>query len=282
MHDKYGNLIETIRELTGNNIEEAKSYLVESRLREVLNDYRLRDFDEIAKKIKDNDDPEFTEKVIERITTHETRFFRDESIFEALTQQIIPEWLDRRRSSSNLLRSSGLRIWSAASSTGQEPYSIRMMLLEKMPEIAERTTILATDISRGVLDRAESGIYSKYEIARGLPSGLLRAYFTARSDGWYEINETVKRNITFQKHNLISDPYPGPFDIIFCRNVAIYFDGPTRKKIYSNLKQSLHDDGFMVPGSAESLMKCIDNYNIRRFKSGRYYQFFPPQSPIPV
>lgn len=294
---EHARLVSAIHRLTGVFLEDDKLYLLDSRLGELIKKHGLRNWDEAATKLEAGTDQEFIDSLVDRITTHETRFFRDESIFDALIMQIVPEWLKRNGLSvdgifgntMNIWASdagttisssmtpaggvagSGLRIWCAACSTGQEPYSIAMMLTEKMPRVAAITNILASDISQDTLRRAREGAYTRFEIDRGLPETYRKRYFTTEGDN-FRINESMRKAITFRQVNLISDPFPTGQDIIFCRNVSIYFTDEQKKVLYRRLKEALKPDGILVLGSAESLSGYLENFVIREFGLARYYE----------
>ncbi|MBI3396542.1 MAG: protein-glutamate O-methyltransferase CheR [Spirochaetia bacterium] len=216
-------------------------------------------------------DHEFTERVIDKITTHETRFFRDESIFDALVLQIIPEWLERKGAGPVQRGESPLHIWSAGCSTGQEPYSIAIMIREKFPALAGITSILATDISVHTLVKAERGWFSSFEADRGIPPHILSRYFDAH-EGGYLVKQHVRDMIQFKKHNLIADPYPAGMDIALCRNVCIYFTETQKRGIFERLARSLKVDGTLILGTAESLVNFYSNYVLRECGLARYYE----------
>lgn len=264
--------MQSILKLTGVHLEDSKLYLLEARLSEIMKEYNLVSYDQVAMKLEKRDDRVFIDKVIENITTHETRFFRDESVYDAFILQIIPEWFDKNRITPLNLKGTKLQIWSAACSTGQEPYSIAMMLLEKFPQLAGSISILGTDISKYTLDKASTATFTKFEVERGLPSSYLQKYFEPNGDK-YILKKSVASCVSFKQHNLMTDPYPGQFDIIFCRNVAIYFTESARKEIYNKLKNALKQEGVLMLGSSESLMGYIDNYVLRDFGLARYYEF---------
>jgi len=279
MPDQHELIREALQTLTGVKIDADKIYLIETRLNDILTDYSLETFDRMAAKIKEGNDPVFLSRVTEKITTHETRFFRDESIFDALVMQIIPEWLEKKGLSRMTLGNARLDIWSAACSTGQEPYSIMMMLKEKMPDIAAITRVVGTDISQETIDKAVKGIYSKFEVERGMPENLLPKYFSQEGAG-YKINESLRQNIQFKKHNLIADPYPGPFDIVFIRNVAIYFEDSVKKDIFKKIRNVTKPDGILVLGSSENLTGYMTDFILREFGLARYYEINSSQVTI--
>ncbi len=190
-------------------------------------------------------------RIIDAITTNETLFFRDGSPFEALQHKALPELIDAKAKTVHARR---LRIWSAACSTGQEPYSIAMVLHELIPNIANWDIhILATDISDTVLKQASRGTYSSFEIERGLQPALLQRYFTRQGNA-YKVKDELRGLVSFGRQNLHeSFTNTGPFDIIFCRNVVIYFNATARKDVFHRLSNALATDGYLFVGSAESL-----------------------------
>lgn len=265
-------LLEVIQNLTGVYLTKEKTYLLETRLHQLMKEYNLKTYDEVALKLFRNDDKEFYNKLVDKITTHETRFFRDESIFDALVKQIIPEWMERNQiTPSNVNKV--LKIWSAACSYGQEPYSIAISINEHFPFLLPKTYILATDISKDVIERAQQGIYTEFEMSRGIPDFIRNKYFD-KIEKEYKIKDLIKNKVEFKIHNLISDIYPSGFHIIFLRNVLIYFDLDTRKSIIDRVINSLQNkEGFLIMGSSENLFQITNNYIIREFGLARYYEF---------
>ncbi len=273
MGAEHAHLRDSIFRITGMKIEDDKLYLIETRLSDVMKAYSLTSYDEVAQRLNENSDNLFTSRVIEKITTHETRFFRDESVFDALVMQILPEWMEKRGINRRAIPPGAkLEIWSCGCSTGQEPYSISMMLNEKMPEIARITTILGTDISQETIERAQSAVYSKFEVERGVPEVLLDRYFDKKDANSFAVKEQVKKMANFKVHNLVRDPISGSFDIIFFRNVAIYFEESQRKLLYESMKNHVKKDGVLVLGSAESLSGYVKDYIIREYGLARYYE----------
>ena len=276
--DMEKNLVETILSMTGIHITPDKYYLLESRLNEVMRECNFHSYDEIAALLKQSHDSELAHSVIDKITTHETLFFREESIFDALVLQILPEWLERNPETATIPQN--ITVWSAGCSTGQEPYSIAMAICEKFPKLSPRVKITATDISRHTLEKAEKGIYTKFEIDRGMPPHLLKKYFHEKihagnappGNPLFEISNDIKGMVQFKRHNLTSLEAPGLFDIIFCRNVCIYFQEELRKKIYESLIASLKVDGALVLGAAETLYGIIPNVIVRECGMARYFE----------
>ncbi|EID99655.1 CheR family methyltransferase [Leptospira licerasiae] len=270
MQDTTFELMEVIKQATGISLTEEKIYLLESRLSDILSDYNLSDFGQLSKKFKEGYDLEFNEKVIERVTTHETRFFRDESIFGAILERIIPEILERKQQ-----KDAKIKIWSAACSTGQEPYSVAISIHEKYPQLFKNISITATDIAKDTIEKAKSGIYSAFEIGRGLSEAHLAKYFDPVSKGLYVVNEEVRSVIEFKQHNLIYDPYPSNCDLILCRNVSYYFDQQERRSLFNKIEKALNQDSFLILGSAESISEYSKNFIIREFGLCRFYELNP-------
>ncbi|HNA80609.1 MAG TPA: protein-glutamate O-methyltransferase CheR, partial [Turneriella sp.] len=251
MSDKaFPGIAAAIKRLTGLHIEPEKYYLFEHRFPEVMKEHGISDFDQLLSAIEKGTDNKLLGRVIEKITTHETRFFRDESIFDALAEQILPEWKDRNALPGNELQYPPLKLWSAACSTGQESYSIAIILAEFHPQLVKKAQIIATDISQESVERAAAGRYTNFELSRGLPEKFKRKYFSD-VEGGAMINRTLLPSIDFRTHNLITQPAPDKFDIIFCRNVAYYFAQDTRKQLFEKMQASLKSDGVLILGSAE-------------------------------
>jgi len=194
-------------------------------------------------------------KAIDALTTNETLFFRDHHPFEALRQQIIPSLLEKNAAFRKLT------IWSAASSTGQEPYSLAMLLREHFPQLATwRVSILGTDLSPTVLKVAQAGEYSQLEVNRGLPASYLVKYFTQQGLKWH-IKDDVRRLVEFRAMNLIQTwPMMPQFDLVLIRNVMIYFDVETKKAILKKIKTCLSPDGYLFLGSSETTMNLDSDY----------------------
>ncbi|MCE9596670.1 MAG: protein-glutamate O-methyltransferase CheR [Spirochaetia bacterium] len=259
-----------IRERTGFDLGLDKNYLIEGRLASMLSAYGCESYDSLAHTI--DSDPLAYSDFVERITTHETLFFRDESLYTALAAQIIPEWLNRSQTGR-------LSIWSAGCSTGQEPYSILMILQKAFPQVFERTDMRGTDISSVTIARAKQGIFTSHAIGRGLSEDFLSRFFRV-TDTQYQVNAELRAKVDFEVHNLQDLPYRGQYDIIFCRNVLIYFDHPLRRLVLEGFRKCLKPNGVLVLGSAESVQGYVDNYIIRECGLARYYEFNAPNVTI--
>ena len=229
-------------------LEPGKEYLVETRLTPLAQQQGFASLTEYIERMRS--EPKVNgihHKAVEALTTNETLFFRDYHPFEALRRSILPALLQQRASARRLT------IWSAACSTGQEPYSLAMLLLEHFPQLADWTvSILATDLSPVVVKLAQEGRYSQFEVNRGLPATYLVKYFTQQNETWC-IKDEVKRFIEFREMNLV-EPWPvmPPFDLVFLRNVMIYFDVETKKAILKRIRNCLLPHGCLFLGTAET------------------------------
>ena len=265
-----------VRDLCGVVLDETKGYLIDSRLAEIATAAACADFGDFCQKARS--DMTLQNRIIDAITTQETLFFRDNSPFEALKQKAIPETIDIKASSPFPKR---LRIWSAACSTGQEPYSIAMTLAEIIPDIANwDINILATDICDAAIAKASLGKYGRHEVQRGMSPLKLSKYFNEESDGW-RIKEDLRYLIRFDRRNLLK-PFTGlgPFDIFFCRNVAIYFETDVKRKLFNSLSDRLTPHGYLFTGSSESLNSLDSRFKAQQHCRSVFYQ--PNKRPEPA
>jgi chemotaxis protein methyltransferase CheR len=243
--DNYRFLQEHIRRQSGIVLDDGKDYLIEARLLPVAMEHGLKSLDDLCLKLRLLSDISLQRKVVEAMTTNETYFFRESTHFDALRSYVIPALLELRRAEQKLA------FWSAASSTGQEAYSLAMLLCE-MGLDSWDLRIVATDISSPVLERATSGIYNRVEIERGLPPALRAKYCTQRSDDSWEVKPMVRRMTTFQLFDLrFNIRARGPFDVVFCRNVLIYFDPITKSRIVEDIHTALKPGGYLFLGGSE-------------------------------
>ena len=228
-----------------------KGYMLETRLSPLLRQEGLPSLDALAVKLKDPRAAALAQAVTEALTTNESSFFRDGKPFDHL-RKVLPALAAARSPGMPL------RIWSAACSTGQEAYSIAMVLKE-LPQLAgRRVEIIGTDISREVLDRAKEGLYTQFEVQRGLPAKLLVQHFRPESGKW-RIAQELRGMARFENWNLLGDLRPlGKFDIIFCRNVLIYFDAPTKSRVLAALAGQMAPDGVLYLGGAETVLGLSD------------------------
>jgi chemotaxis protein methyltransferase CheR len=241
-----------VMDLCGVYLDSSKAYLIDSRLSEISKRANCASYAELARKARYGNDRALQASIVDAITTHETLFFRDDSPFQALTHKVVPDLIDAKANTAFPKR---LRIWSAACSTGQEPYSLAITLRELIPDIDSwDVRIHASDVSNESVQKASAGFYAAHEIERGLDKARLNKYFTANGGTWQAKHE-IRGLISFERRNLL-EPFRGlgPFDIIFCRNVAIYFTPTARDDMFNRLAQVLNPNGYLFIGSQESLM----------------------------
>jgi len=236
-------------------LEVEKKYLVESRLLPLAHKEGYSSISELVGKLRVGSPNGLHEKVVEAMTTNETSFFRDVIPFDALKKVVLPETFQKRTTERRL------NIWCGASSTGQEPYTIALILREYFPNYSDwKIGITATDLSTEVLSRARAGRYSQLEVNRGLPAPLLVKYFQRLGTEW-QLKEEVRRLVEFRQLNLIDAAWGIlPADIVFLRNVLIYFDVPTKKAILKKVRQILRPDGYLFLGGAETTMNLDDAF----------------------
>ncbi len=259
--------------LCGINIEASKAYLLETRLGKLLESEKCDSFTTFYYKAKADSSKLLEKQIIDAITTNETLFFRDASPFDLLKHKIIPEMIDHRSTSVPKGSPVPIRIWSAACSTGQEIYSIAIVLRELLgPNHNYSIKLLGTDISDTAIKQASYGVYNKFEIERGLPREKLQRYFTTQGESW-KISDEIRAMATFRKFNLMeSFSSLGKFDIIFCRNVAIYFILEDRIKVFNKVADSLEMDGYLMIGATESLTGVCPRFIPKRHLKSIFYQ----------
>ena len=260
----YEFLRKLLKERSGLDLSPDKQYLVESRLIPLARKVGLPGITELVQKMKSGSEA-LTSDVVEAMTTNETFFFRDKIPFDHLRDTMMPALLQARASRRSL------RIWCAASSTGQEPYSIAMCLKELGAALAGwRVEIIGTDLSQAVLEKSRAGIFSQFEVQRGLPIQLLVKHFTQVGELW-QINPDIRAMVQYRQLNLLHDfAQLGTFDVIFCRNVLIYFDQETKARIFERLVKAVEPDGFMVLGAAESVVGISDAFRPYPERRGLY------------
>jgi len=233
-----------------------KAYLLESRLLSVARKAGARDLSGLVVKLRAPDSDALAAEVVEAMTTNETFFFRDKLPFQHLREVIVPPLLAARGPRRRL------RIWSAACSSGQEPYSLAMALKEMGDVLSGwRIEIVGTDIASEVLDRARLGVFSQFEVQRGLPIQYLIKYFTQSGEMW-EVSPVIRNMVRFEPFNLLNDAARlGMFDVIFCRNVLIYFDPDTKAQVLDRLAHVSQADGYLVLGAAETVIGLSEMWN---------------------
>jgi chemotaxis protein methyltransferase CheR len=252
--DTYRFVSDLLRRHSGLSLGTGKEYLLESRLPAVAEAFGLRTVEALLDALRQQPSAALIKATCDAMTTNETLFFRDSKPFVAFEQQLLPVALRRARAAGR-----PLRIWCAAASTGQEPYSLAMILASQERLLAGTPVeLLATDYSYAALERARAGVYNQFEVQRGLPVQHLIRYFTERPDG-FQISEDIRRRVTFEYRNLL-DPFPAhwSFDVIFCRNVLIYFDVPTKKDVVERMARHLTPGGALVLGGTESTLGITD------------------------
>jgi len=271
--DEFTLFSKYIYAISGIHIEPSKTYLLETRLGKLLETEGCSSFADLYSHIKKDVSKNLEKKIIDAITTNETLFFRDSNPFDLLKYKIIPELIDRRTPKGQVKGNIPLRIWSAACSTGQEVFSIAMVLREMLGDLSKYNIhLLGTDLSDAAIKQASYGTYNKFEIDRGLPRELLQRYFVANGANW-KIADEIRYMATFRKLNLLQ-PFSnlGRFDIIFCRNVAIYFTLDDRKKLFDKLADVLETDGYLIIGSTESLTGVSSRFKPCRHLKSVFYQ----------
>jgi len=273
-------LAQYIYNISGIYLDQDKGYLLETRLNPLLSAHHCDSFMALYHKARADASHRLDKEVVNAISTNETLFFRDSKPFELLKNKIIPDLVDHR-SAAGGPRKIKLRIWSAACSTGQEVYSIAISLLETLGNLADYDiTLLGTDISDEAVAKASYGLYGKFEIERGLPKKTLQRYFTPAAGGW-RVKDEIRSLAVFKKFNLM-DSYAGlgSFDIIFCRNVAIYFTNADKRKLFQKLAQVLVSDGCLIIGGSESLGGIAPQFKARNYLQGAYYQLQGTEEPV--
>ncbi|MGV1098868.1 CheR family methyltransferase [Thiovibrio sp. JS02] len=261
-----------IHEMTGIVISREKAYLLESRLRPLVAAHGFGGFGELYLAARAGNGGELTKEIIDAITTNETFFFRDKKPFELLRNKILPDIIDRRRRAGGMGRIP-LRIWSAACSSGQEVYSIAMTLAEMLPVREYDIRILGSDISNKALAAASYGQYSAFDVQRGLPESMRDKYFLPGAGSALRVRDELRAMVRFEKINLLQPlMHQEKFDVIFCRNVAIYFSRPDKEKLFGNLRRMLQPDGALLLGGSETLAGMETGLVSRNYLQGIYYQ----------
>ncbi|WP_375458096.1 CheR family methyltransferase [uncultured Enterovirga sp.] len=246
--DEFAFLRRFLRERSGLDLQVERRYLAESRLRPVWRAAGLDSAGALIGRLMQREDGALSQAVLDAMATHETMFFRDRATFETLKSVVLPRLVAARG------RVRRLRIWSAAASTGQEAYSVAMLLADlPAPGLSGwQVTILGTDLSEAVLARARTGTYSQFEVQRGLPIRSLLQHFTQGSEGW-TVSPALRRAVEFRTFNILDDMRPlGRFDLVLCRNLLIYLDGPTKARLLAKLAGVLAPDGVLCLGATET------------------------------
>jgi len=260
-----------LEQASGIVLGDNKHYLVNSRLNRILKDKKLKELGELVKILESGRDRGLQTEVVDAMTTNETSWFRDTHPYRILQEVLLPEI------SKN--RGAPVRIWSAACSTGQEPYSVSMTVQEfltKNPGSAVDVQIVATDISPAVLEDAKSGYYDAMAVARGLPADARARYFEQDKNHWeerWQVRENIRRRVRFTHGNLLASYSAlGRFDIIFCRNVLIYFSSESKVDIIKRMADILNPGGYLFLGASEAITQYSDEFNMVRCNPGVVYQ----------
>ena len=258
-------IAQLLKERSGLALNKEKAYLLESRLNPVARKWNISGFDELAQAIRNKKDEALLVDVTEAMTTNESFFFRDQKPFDQFSEIVLPHLLKARAAKRSF------RIWCAACSSGQEPYTLAMLLKEHAAKLAGwRVEILATDLSNEILDKAKEGLYSQFEVQRGLPISLLVKNFAQIGDRW-QIDDSLRKMVRFQQFNLLDDfSSLGKFDVVFCRNVLIYFDTLTKTTVLNGMADLLPPDGFLYLGGAETVLGTTDRFQIMQGQRGIY------------
>lgn len=240
----------------GVHLDDSKSYLVQNRLRPLLRELGIESIADLVRRVDESRDRQLQNQVVDALTTHETLFFRDQSPFQTIESEIIPAV--RKEASARGTKPS-LRIWSAACSSGQEPYSVAIKLLESLWDFANwQISITASDVSNGTIDQAKRGIYREHELRRGLSSQQQGRFFTRNGADW-QVKDEVRKMINFNIHNLIKPlPVKQQFDLVMCRNVLIYFTAEDTRKVLENLAHCLSPEGYLFVGCSE-ILRGVDD-----------------------
>lgn len=245
----FNSLAELLKSHSGLVIGQDKIYLLETRLASILKREKLRDLNELADRLRGRGTDPVARDVVEAMTTNESFFFRDDKPFQHFRSQALPRLLAARPAGMPL------RIWSAAASSGQEAYSLAMILSESRAVVGDRRLeILGTDLARDQLARARDGLYTQFEVQRGLPVQMLMRHFHREDAGW-RISDALRAMVQWKEWNLLGDLRPlGRFDIVFCRNVLIYFDQPTKTRTLEAIAGQMPADGMLYLGGAETVL----------------------------
>ena len=254
-----------LKERSGLVLGQDKAYLLESRLNPVARKWQFKGFDDLADAIRTKKDEALIRDITEAMTTNESFFFRDNKPFDQFRDIVLPHLLEHRKTKRSI------RIWSAACSSGQEPYSLSMILKEQAAKLAGwKVEIIATDLSTEILTKAREGLYSQFEVQRGLPINLLVKYFKQEGDRW-QLDAGIRGMVRFREFNLLQSLTAlGQFDVVFCRNVLIYFDQETKGKVLGNISKLMPEDGFLFLGGAETVLGVSEDFQLMSGQRGIY------------
>lgn len=265
--DDFSFVAKLVDQRTGIVLERGKEYLVEARLGAVAAKEGLPSLDALVARLRGAGADPLARRVCDAMTTNETSFFRDVHPFEVLRKSVLPDLIERRRVTRQL------NLWCAASATGQEPYSVVLTMLEHFPQLADwKVSFVATDLSADVLAKARAGRFTQLEVNRGLPAPLLVKYFRKDGADW-ELDPAVRRRVEFREMNLTTAwPAMPPLDLIFMRNVLIYFAVETKRQILTRARGLLRPDGYLFLGGAETTLNLDEAYQRVQLEKGSVYR----------
>lgn len=247
--DDFDFIARYLKDHSGLNITSDKAYLLESRLMPLVRKHNLKNISDLFQVLRVSREQALGRDIVEAMTINESAFFRDVRPFEQFKEIVLPHLLKTRADRKSF------RIWSAAASSGQEPYSLAMILMEEAARMPGwKIDIIGTDISSKMLNKAKAGLYSQFEVQRGLQVQYLLKYFEKNDEMW-EIDPAIRAMVQFKEYNLLHDLRSlGQFDVVFCRNVLIYLDQSTRAKVLENISRIMPKDGFLYLGGAETVL----------------------------
>ncbi len=273
----FDYLCNAVKERSGIVLTTEKAYLVDNRLAPIARRTEHTDVAALLATLRSTRDEDLLREVTDALTTNESFFFRDQKPFDAFRDLMLPHVLEANASKRSL------RIWCAACSSGQEPYSLGMILKDHAAKMEGwKIDIIGTDISHTILDRAKEGAYTQFEVQRGLPAKYLVQYFKKENDLWV-ISDDLKQMVDYRFFNLLDDPTSlGTFDIVFCRNVLIYFDPETKSKVLDGINKSMTPNGFLILGAAETIFGLSDAFSTEPERSGVYRKASAGSAPAAV
>ncbi len=255
-----------VKQRSGLVLTRDKAYLLESRLTPVARKWNLKTLDDLAQSVRAKRDETMLRDITEAMTTNESFFFRDQKPFDQFRQVLLPQLLKSRAAKRQI------RIWSAAASSGQEAYSLAIILNEEAAKLQGwKVDIFGTDLSAEMVERAKSGIYSQFEVQRGLPVTFLVKYFQQVGTDRWQVKDNIRQMVQFREGNLLTDFGPiGTFDIVYCRNVLIYFDQPTKTRVLEAISKVLTPDGTLFLGGAETVLGVTEKFKPLENERGLY------------
>lgn len=265
--NEFSYLCELVKNNTAIALDAKREYLMEARLSSIAQQEGFKSVSELITRVRSGNATQLQWKVVEAMTTNETSFFRDVKPFEALRHVVVPALMQARKMERRLT------IWCAACSSGQEPYSIAMMLREYFPELQSwKVTIIATDIATEMLDKCQKGRYTQMEVNRGLPASFLVKYFKNEGVDW-QIDSSIQKMVDIRRMNLsVAWPLLPPMDLIMLRNVMIYFPIETKKQILKNMHSVMRPDAYLILGAAETTINLNAGFACESFKNVSYYR----------